>query len=77
MGDAAGQLTDRLELLSLAQGRLGLSMLAHLCPQADIGRVQLKSKPQSLGKKPVELHSGKGECHREDDNHRGQGCIRH
>jgi len=77
VGDAAGQLTNRLELLSLAQGRLGLPMLAHLCPQADIGRVQLNPKPQSLGKKPVEVRSGEGECHREDDNHRRQGSIRH
>src|SRR5207237_7521019 len=40
--------TDRLQLLSLAQGGLGLSMLADLCSQADIGRVQLNPKPQSL-----------------------------
>ena len=45
VGDASGQLSDGFELLSLAQGRLGLSMLGHLCAQADVGPVQLKPKP--------------------------------
>ena len=75
--DPACQLTDCLELLSLVQARLGLPMLGYLCVQMDIGLVQLRPKSQSCGEKPVEMRSGKRECRREHDDHRGESGIRH
>ena len=70
--DPSGQLTDGLELLRLAQRRLGGLMFRDFGLQAKIGLVQLKPQPHGFGKEPVELSCGERQRGCEDQNHRRQ-----
>ncbi len=58
MGDPTGQLTDRLELLSLAQGGLRRFAFCDFSLQAKVGRTQLKPQLHRFGKEPVEVQPG-------------------
>jgi hypothetical protein len=65
-----GQLTDRLELLSLTQGSLSRLAFCDFGLQVKIGRTQLESQPHSFGKEPVEASPGQRQRGRKHDNYR-------